>query len=1002
MSHFQTSCFQYISCLETSQAHFKQCAGGTGVSLTLEAKDVNIKQIIRYRALEFIGCQDRLLKEILDFDALQILVNEDAKECFEKLPESTRRIEGIKLKFSDSCDYVEPVKRDLHGRDAFQCLLDYKQDREYCESLLECCPDHIRCGERMNAVSQSYQSAKDKAQQIVSNMLFCIVNNDPRFREEGIRLQQLRDPYRNAGIPFLRPDKATEERILRRLSLTSTSSLLQRRTRFNEKYRDVRKKLQLKLQQFYATTEWPLASPQRFEEATGKSPAAIVAEQLKSDEESTEASPSAESTIATETTSATSSEEEKPLKSTAVIEEPPKIDLKAKETDKGDNDDASIEKSLEKIVEDANKDVTTTLAPSTTEDAIEFSTERRIAIIKTLLRSASDEELSEIVTLIAEANFNKLAEIEAAKLAEAKKSKTPTGKLDADRVEKIRGAIKQVLKTKKHKPEDTLEKKTLKFEKEDASDLDSKDFARRSLAGAPPGAKPSEAGIEDAANLNETVIHPNVDSTSTEKSTKSSESEETTTKKAEEIKEKVEEQPAEKEPEPEKPEKEEELKENGGEIVEKEVEKAKEADKTDKSDKDEQKEEDRHSGEVSTSNSTAFDRPKGLEDDSKEKPYLKSSEEATTKLPKKEEKSDENSKKNETKEIPEIHNVAELLDSALHSQFVAFGKDSKLKEAKLATLSFASDRTPEKVDRTARKLKETAFNKNGKELKTDDFEQAETGMEKPKVKDIPKSVEFETVTPKSSEVREKLMTVEKEIKAVKDIVVPAPDPATQLKVIDEISKIVNSSGSSESPKKKSVADLPVKPTLESNTTTELPEVTTKDGKLSGTAEKLMSKMVEDMKQKTQNGTDEKETSTKSPAVHDDAKISDEAPSTDDGLLTSASLEVTTPLTPQKSKQGEESTGDMLHSKNVTRTYCKEFASCWETLQIYEEQCEKRFSKDILNHGIEEPEIVQMLLNSSLSKNNIVLKACLKPLDKNAYTTVSDLKCMLIYLSYGLS
>lgn len=50
----------------------------------------------------------------------------------------------IKLKFSDSCDYVEPVKRDLHGRDAFQCLLDYKQDREYCESLLECCPDHIR------------------------------------------------------------------------------------------------------------------------------------------------------------------------------------------------------------------------------------------------------------------------------------------------------------------------------------------------------------------------------------------------------------------------------------------------------------------------------------------------------------------------------------------------------------------------------------------------------------------------------------------------------------------------------------------------------------------------------------------------------------------------------------------------------------------------------------------------------------------------------------------
>ena len=46
------------------------------------------------------------------------------------------------------------------------------------------------------------------------------------------------------------------------------------------------------------------------------------------------------------------------------------------------------------------------------------------------------------MTLIAEANFNKLAEIEAEKLAEAKKSKTPVGKLDANRVEKIRGAIK--------------------------------------------------------------------------------------------------------------------------------------------------------------------------------------------------------------------------------------------------------------------------------------------------------------------------------------------------------------------------------------------------------------------------------------------------------------------------------------------------------------------------------------------------------------------------------
>ncbi|EFP05204.1 hypothetical protein CRE_04028 [Caenorhabditis remanei] len=235
----RTSCFHYVSCLEATEANLKQCAGGTAISLTLEAKDVNIRDLVKYRALEFVGCQDRLLKEIVDFEALQILVNEDARECFEKLPESSKRVE----QFTDSCDYVQPVSRNSSKGDALQCLIEFKQDREYCESLLECCPDHTRCGERMNAVSLSYQNARVKAEQIVYSMISCIVVNDPRFLREGARLQSLRDPYRNAGVPFLRPDAYTEARITRRLALTSTSTLSQRRERFLKKYSQIRQDL---------------------------------------------------------------------------------------------------------------------------------------------------------------------------------------------------------------------------------------------------------------------------------------------------------------------------------------------------------------------------------------------------------------------------------------------------------------------------------------------------------------------------------------------------------------------------------------------------------------------------------------------------------------------------------------------------------------------------------------------------------------------------------------
>lgn len=59
LKNFQTSCFHYVSCLEATEANLKQCAGGTAISLTLEAKDVNIRDLVKYRALEFVGCQGK-------------------------------------------------------------------------------------------------------------------------------------------------------------------------------------------------------------------------------------------------------------------------------------------------------------------------------------------------------------------------------------------------------------------------------------------------------------------------------------------------------------------------------------------------------------------------------------------------------------------------------------------------------------------------------------------------------------------------------------------------------------------------------------------------------------------------------------------------------------------------------------------------------------------------------------------------------------------------------
>uniref|UniRef100_A0A1I7UUG2 DUF725 domain-containing protein n=1 Tax=Caenorhabditis tropicalis TaxID=1561998 RepID=A0A1I7UUG2_9PELO len=416
----RTSCFHYVSCLEATEANLKQCAGGTAISLTLEAKDVNIRDLVKYRALEFVGCQDRLLKEIVDFEALQILVNEDARECFEKLPESSKRVE----QFTDSCDYVQPVSRNSSKGDALQCLIEFKQDREYCESLLECCPDHTRCGERMNAVSLSYQNARVKAEQIVYSMISCIVVNDPRFLREGARLQSLRDPYRNAGVPFLRPDAYTEARITRRLALTSTATLSQRRERFLKKYSQIR---QVVTQNLFGQQQQN----------------AVKLNQPVED-------------LVTETSSKLAAETTEEA-STTVVPEPVTEEIPTETTTSEITDAPESQETPE-----------TTESPEVeTTEATKESSEMHVNTIRNLIRSASDKDLSKYVSLISEGKFSELFE-----LAQKKKVNLATSKFDeklSAKMAKLKDLINEALSEKDKSSE--IEKPVEKVEKAEKPEL---------------------------------------------------------------------------------------------------------------------------------------------------------------------------------------------------------------------------------------------------------------------------------------------------------------------------------------------------------------------------------------------------------------------------------------------------------------------------------------------------------------------------------------------------
>ncbi|WKX97763.1 hypothetical protein Q1695_013438 [Nippostrongylus brasiliensis] len=235
----RTSCFYYVSCMEDAHQSFQECAGSTALALTLEANENPFVEFLKGREDKARLCTDRLLSDSMDFEALQRLVYEDSRECFQHLPKSRHTYRNM----SRDCKWEPAPVAQLTEEELPTCLETLQKERKRCETFLECCPDHIRCGERMNAVSMAYQHAKMKAEELVERLLLCIGSLEPQTVLEiaGMRVDRLR--FRTPGLPFYKPDRNTEERITRRLSLMSYAALDQKKDRFIRRFQTAREKL---------------------------------------------------------------------------------------------------------------------------------------------------------------------------------------------------------------------------------------------------------------------------------------------------------------------------------------------------------------------------------------------------------------------------------------------------------------------------------------------------------------------------------------------------------------------------------------------------------------------------------------------------------------------------------------------------------------------------------------------------------------------------------------
>lgn len=126
------------------------------------------------------------------------------------------------------------------GDGVLPCLETFRAARKQCEEYLECCPDHTRCGERMNTVSMAYKHAKSKANEIVERLLLCMGSLEPHTVLELAGMRVDRVHFRVPGVPFYKPDRATEERIARRLSMMSYATIDQKKDHFVKKFQATR------------------------------------------------------------------------------------------------------------------------------------------------------------------------------------------------------------------------------------------------------------------------------------------------------------------------------------------------------------------------------------------------------------------------------------------------------------------------------------------------------------------------------------------------------------------------------------------------------------------------------------------------------------------------------------------------------------------------------------------------------------------------------------------
>ncbi|CAJ0581446.1 unnamed protein product, partial [Mesorhabditis spiculigera] len=163
----RTSCFKYIDCLEQTQITFKKCSRGTVSALTSETRDrlFLAASATHWNIVE--QCQQDLELEGLDFDSLQALVNEDSRQCF-------RRMHKRKMPLDAVCEVPEFPVAPEGVQTARFCLTSFRDNRKMCEKLLDCCPEHVKCAERLTKLSIAYQEAKKKSINIADRMLGCV------------------------------------------------------------------------------------------------------------------------------------------------------------------------------------------------------------------------------------------------------------------------------------------------------------------------------------------------------------------------------------------------------------------------------------------------------------------------------------------------------------------------------------------------------------------------------------------------------------------------------------------------------------------------------------------------------------------------------------------------------------------------------------------------------------------------------------------------------------